>query len=82
MSKITHKEAKEIVVNWTSGKIKDDTERANANLKLNQYFTQQEKVNELLELYRNHHYHLLQGNVAPMLRIRDKISKLERELDE
>ena len=46
------------------------------------FINQQEKVNELLGLYRNHHYHLLQGNVAPMLRIRDKIFNLESELND
>ena len=46
------------------------------------FIDQQEKVDELLGLYRNHHYHLLQGNVAPMLRIRDKIFNLESELND
>ena len=38
------------------------------------------KEHELLGLYRNHHYHLMQGNTAPMLRLRDKIIVLEEEL--
>jgi queuine/archaeosine tRNA-ribosyltransferase len=39
------------------------------------------KVEELLDAYRNHHYHLLQGNVQPMLRLRERIQKLEEELE-
>ena len=55
----------------------EDDERFKA---IKQYIAEQEKKDELLELYRNHHYHLMQGNIAPMLRIRDKIIALEEEL--
>ena len=81
MSKITHKEAQEIVVNWTSGKIKDDTERAEANLKLNQYFIQQEKKDKLLDKYRE----FMKNEKHPdseNYELIDEIKELESELYE
>ncbi len=40
------------------------------------------KQTELLNLYRNFHYHLYEGNLAPRVRINEKIQKLEKELEE
>lgn len=81
MKKITHKEAQEIISKWTSGKIKDDTERAETNLKLNQYFIQQKKKDKLLDKYRD----FMKNEKYPdteNYELIDEIKELERELND
>lgn len=47
---------------------------------LQTYITKQEKKDQLLGLYRNQNYHWLQGNMAVVYRIQEKIKALEEEL--
>ena len=72
---ITHEEARERTL-YLHGKYDE------AYKTLNNYISQQEKITELLDLYRNFQYHVYSGNVSPRDRLNEKIQKLEKELKE
>jgi hypothetical protein len=83
---ITSEEAQKCIVELTSDKELNEIEIGDLQNKLRVYFTQQEKVNELLELYKRERSMLekyINGNYQPMgehTNILKQIDELESEL--
>jgi hypothetical protein len=83
MSEITHEEAQKCIVELTSDKELNEIEIGDLQNKLRVYFAQQEKVNELLELYqKKDKIGRKYGEDYDYADIWNEIDKLERELND